>query len=74
MNVDKPLEKLPSVYLSDQEAIAIKYGQSIRSKLELSLGLQIGSLRMYHGSDFLGLGEMQLDGKIAPKKIFNINT
>jgi Pseudouridine synthase II TruB, C-terminal. len=62
------------VYLSDQEAIAIKYGQSIRSKLELSLGLQIGSLRMYHGSDFLGLGEMQLDGKIAPKKIFNINT
>ena len=74
INVDKPLEKLPSVYLSDQEAIAIKYGQSIRSKLELSLGLQLGSLRMYHGLDFLGLGEMQLDGKIVPKKIFNINT
>jgi tRNA pseudouridine55 synthase len=62
------------VYLSDQEAIAIKYGQAIRSKLELSLELQLRSLRMYHGLDFLGLGEMQLDGKIVPKKIFNINT
>jgi tRNA pseudouridine55 synthase len=28
---------------------------------------------MYHASAFLGLGEMQIDGKIAPKKLFNIN-
>ncbi len=73
INVDKPLEKLPSVYLSDQEAIAIKYGQSINSKLELSIAMQPGPLRMYYASAFLGLGEMQIDGKIAPKKLFNIN-
>ncbi len=29
INVDKPLEALPSVQLSDEQAIAIKYGQSI---------------------------------------------
>ena len=29
INVDKPLEALPSVHLSDEQAIAIKYGQSI---------------------------------------------
>jgi tRNA pseudouridine55 synthase len=28
---------------------------------------------MYHEGVFLGLGEMGLDGKIAPKKLFNMN-
>jgi tRNA pseudouridine55 synthase len=28
---------------------------------------------MYHAAVFLGLGEMLLDGKIAPKKLFNMN-
>jgi len=30
-------------------------------------------VRMYHAAVFLGLGEMGLDGKIAPKKLFNMN-
>lgn len=75
INVDKPLEALPSVYLSDEQAIAIKYGQSINflGASDFSLGTWQGMVRMYHSADFLGLGEMLLDGKIAPKKLFNMN-
>lgn len=75
INVDKPLEALPSVYLSDEQAIAIKYGQSINflGASDSSLGTRQGMVRMYHSADFLGLGEMLLDGKIAPKKLFNMN-
>lgn len=75
INVDQPLEALPSVYLSDEQAIAIKYGQSINflGASDSSLGTWQGMVRMYHSADFLGLGEMLLDGKIAPKKLFNMN-
>ena len=70
--VDKPLEMLPSVHLSDEQAISIKYGQAINPAADSRLGIWQGMLRMYHATDFLGLGEMQLDGKIAPRKLFNI--
>ena len=70
---DKPLEMLPFMYLPDEQAIAIKYGQSINSALDSNLGIYQGMLRMYHAADFLGLGEMQFDGKIAPKKLFNLS-
>ena len=75
INVDKPLAALPSVYLSDEQAIAIKYGQSINFLGSSDSGLETwqGRVRMYHSADFLGLGEMLLDGKIAPKKLFNMN-
>jgi len=73
INVDKPLEALPSVHLSDEQAIAIKYGQSINLAQDSSLGTWQGTVRMYHAAFFLGLGEMLLDGKIAPKRLFNIN-
>ncbi|MDD1618751.1 MAG: tRNA pseudouridine(55) synthase TruB, partial [Methylococcaceae bacterium] len=76
INVDKPLAALPSVYLSDEQAIAIKYGQSINflRSSDSSLETWQGRVRMYHSADFLGLGEMLLDGKIAPKKLFNMNS
>jgi tRNA pseudouridine55 synthase len=75
INVDKPLEALRSVHLSEAQAISIKYGQSINLAPDLTSGLGAGEglLRMYHTDVFLGLGEMLLDGKIAPKKLFNIN-
>jgi tRNA pseudouridine55 synthase len=28
---------------------------------------------MYHANVFLGLGEMLLDDKLAPKKLFNLD-
>ena len=67
--VDQPLAALPEVQLSDEHAVAIKYGQAIH----LIPDSIAGTVRMYHTGVFLGLGEMGLDGKIAPKKLFNIN-
>ncbi len=73
--VDKPLEALRSVQLSEAQAISIKYGQAIHLAPDLAFTLKDGEglLRMYHSDVFLGLGEMLLDGKITPKKLFNIN-
>jgi tRNA pseudouridine55 synthase len=75
INVDKPLEALPSVHLSDEQAISIKYGQSINHLKTSVSSLEIwqGTVRMYHAAVFLGLGEMLMDGKLAPKKLFNMN-
>lgn len=66
--VDLPLAQLPLVHLSEAQATAIRYGQAIGYQ-----GLGTGSVRLYHETTFLGLGEMLLDGKIAPKKLFNMN-
>jgi tRNA pseudouridine55 synthase len=73
--VDKPLEAHPSVHLSNEQAISIKYGQSINllGTPDSSLETWQGTVRMYHNAIFLGLGEMLLDGKIAPKKLFNMS-
>ncbi|MEY3288203.1 MAG: hypothetical protein RLZZ419_445 [Pseudomonadota bacterium] len=73
--VDKPLEALHCVQLSEAQAISIKYGQAIHLAPDLAFALEGGEglLRMYHRDVFLGLGEMLLDGKITPKKLFNIN-
>jgi tRNA pseudouridine55 synthase len=32
----------------------------------------LGQVRMYNEQAFLGLGEILLDGKLIPKKIFNL--
>lgn len=66
--VDKPLAAIPPVYLSDAQAACIRYGQAIAFQYPES-----GAVRLYHETVFLGLGEMLLDGKIAPKKLFNLN-
>ena len=75
INVDKPLEALPAVELSAEQAVLIKYGQSINLPAlpSFSPGTMQGAVRMYHAAVFLGLGEMLLDGKLAPKKLFNMN-
>jgi tRNA pseudouridine55 synthase len=78
INVDKPLEALPAVQLSDEQAICIKHGQSLNLSLagdeaSESMENQQGTVRMYNDAVFLGLGEMLRDGKLAPKKLFNLN-
>jgi tRNA pseudouridine55 synthase len=105
INVDKPLEALPAVQLSDEQTICIKYGQSLdllpfdEALLSVAEGLSAngtsaslerrqslplpahapylhpcrqGTVRMYNDAVFLGLGEMLRDGKLAPKKLFNM--
>jgi tRNA pseudouridine55 synthase len=64
--IDTPLEALPAVQLSDEQAVRIKYGQAVTLQNPLP-----GTVRMYHVTAFLGLGEMLEDGKLAPKKLFD---
>jgi tRNA pseudouridine55 synthase len=66
--VDAPLHTMPAVYLDGQQAASIRFGQT----LDLDETL-LGSVRIYATTEFLGLGEMRLDGKLAPKKLFNLN-
>ncbi|MDD5462650.1 MAG: tRNA pseudouridine(55) synthase TruB [Methylococcales bacterium] len=75
ISADKPLEALPAVQLSNEQAVLVKYGQSIIFSASPSPGFSAiqGMVRMYREADFLGLGEMLMDGKIAPKKLFNMN-
>jgi tRNA pseudouridine55 synthase len=65
--IDKPLLAFPFVCLSEQQTVAIKYGQSV----QLGSGSIEGTVRLYHDEVFLGLGEMLLDGKISPRRLFN---
>ncbi|MCK9619847.1 MAG: tRNA pseudouridine(55) synthase TruB [Methylobacter sp.] len=82
INVDKPLEALPAVQLSDEQTICIKHGQSLNflptdesmtNGTSVSLERSQGTVRMYNNAVFLGLGEMLRDGKLAPKKLFNLS-
>ncbi len=75
INVDKPLEALPAVQLTDEQAICIKYGQSLSllPSGESGKNEHPSTVRMYNDTVFLGLGELLRDGKLAPKKLFNMN-
>jgi tRNA pseudouridine55 synthase len=67
--VDKPLHHLPSVTLSESQTALIKHGQSLQLDQHESI---LGRVRMYGEHVFLGLGEIQLGGRLLPKKIFNL--
>jgi tRNA pseudouridine55 synthase len=69
IKVDAPLDAIPAIQLSDEQATRIKYGQSLIYKKESFQGM----VRMYNSELFLGLGEMLLGGKLAPKKLFNLS-
>ena len=66
--VDKPLTQIPAVELSVTEAALIRQGQQIAFSSEIA-----GTVRIYCLQAFLGLGEMLLNGKLAPKKLFNLD-
>lgn len=70
LDVDKLLKNIPAIKLSDQQAVLIKYGQTIKTEAPKTIQ---GMVRMYSEQIFLGLGEMSLDGKLLPKKIFNMD-
>lgn len=69
INVDMPLQSIPSLSLTDQQTQAVKHGQQLLGISEVITG----TVRMYSKDGFLGLGEMGLDGKLSPKKLFNLN-
>ncbi|AEF99715.1 tRNA pseudouridine(55) synthase TruB [Methylomonas methanica] len=66
--VDAPLRQLPAVNLSTEQATCINHGRQIPID-----GHAPGAVRMYSEQTFLGLGEILLNDKLAPKKLFNLN-
>lgn len=67
--VDAPLNVLPTLLLADEQALRIQQGQQIPIE-----HANAGSVRMYCRDTFLGLGEILLNGKLVPKKVFNLMT
>ncbi len=63
--LDSAIQHLPKVLLNDDSAFYLQQGQAVwQSGVKAS-----GLLRLYSEHQFLGLGEMQSDGKIAPKRL-----
>lgn len=65
---DKPLEFLDAVRLTEEQAVHVKHGRTI----DFAAG-HPASVRLYDQQCFLGLGELSLNGKLSPKKMFNLN-
>jgi tRNA pseudouridine55 synthase len=68
--VDQPLQGLPAMYISQFEADLVQQGQRIASQFSTE---KQGMCRLYHNKQFLGLGEILMDDKIQPRKLFNLN-
>jgi tRNA pseudouridine55 synthase len=66
--LDVPLKGIPDVSLSVLQAEKIKQGQ----RIDFAGGMA-GQVRIYSPEAFLGLGEILLDGKLAPKKLFHLD-
>ena len=67
--VDSAIESLPKVVLNADAAFYITQGQAVWQSGKTSAG----DLRLYDESNqFLGLGFLQDDGKIAPKRLVQI--
>lgn len=68
--VDKPLLAIPAIEVNQSEAYLILQGQQIAVPNGNS---ELGMCRLYHEQKFLGLGEVLMDAKIQPKRLFNLN-
>ena len=69
--VDSAIEKLPKVILNSDAAYYLMQGQAVWQASKLRLNISLGcDLRLYdEQNNFLGLGFLQDDGKIAPKRL-----
>ncbi|MCF7969917.1 MAG: tRNA pseudouridine(55) synthase TruB [Methylococcaceae bacterium] len=70
ISVDQPLQSIPAVSVSQFEADLIQQGQQIAYP---TTEAKLGVCRIYHDEKFLGLGEMLMDDKIQPRKLFIMN-
>lgn len=66
--VDAALQNIPAIDLSTEQATSINHGRQIHVQ-----GHCLGMVRMYMQGSFLGLGEILLDDKLAPRKLFKLN-
>lgn len=66
--VDLPLSHIPAVFVNDDQVTPLQQGQQINLTSS-----ELGTVRIYNQQCFLGLGEMLINGKLAPKKLFHVN-
>jgi tRNA pseudouridine55 synthase len=65
--VDEVIADWPAVYLNREESYYLRQGHSVNNRPGGGSGL----VRLYDDSRlFLGIGEVLLDGRIAPKRLF----
>ncbi len=67
--VDEPLISMPIINLTEQQAQAIRQGRSLQIDESTE-----GMVRIYSKQVFLGLGEMIMGGKLAPKKLYHLHS
>ena len=68
--VESTIEKLPQVYLHEDAAYYLMQGQAVW----IAGKVPEGELRLYNEKQkFLGLGYLQDDGKVAPKRLIRLN-
>lgn len=63
--VDTALTDLPAVSLGDDTAFYLQRGQPVISPNAPTSG----QVRLYQGEQFLGVGEVLADGRVAPKRL-----
>ncbi len=68
LSPDQALTEIPQISVNAEQAAMIQQGQQIGIDHSDS-----GMVRMYCQQQFLGLGEMLSNGKLAPKRLFNLN-
>lgn len=64
LSADAPLDFMQAVVLEQEQAQCIKFGQQISVDQ-----CEPGMVRIYAQDTFLGLGEILLNGKLAPRKL-----
>lgn len=67
--VDEPLISMPVINVTIEQAQAIRQGQALQIDDSTE-----GLVRIYSKQLFLGLGEMFLGGKLAPKKLYHLHS
>jgi len=68
IELDQPLLGMPEIALTAEQAERVRQGQRIRVAEAAA-----ERVRIYSPECFLGLGEISMDGKLAPKKLFHLD-
>lgn len=72
--VDAPIQSLPSIKISAAMSFYFRRGQPVMYTKAYLLGEESDMVRVFlDGGGFLGIGEITDDGKIAPRRLVNIN-
>jgi len=69
LEIDSGIDDWPIVELDADSAYYIKLGQPVQIARAPTEGL----VRIYDGDDFIGIGKINDDGRVAPKRMMNLD-